>query len=96
MVLQRVLGRVRIYDEALSADSVRAIAVSSAPPLLCALTVAHGQLLLSWRGGVAPYQVQACVDLHKDTWQNLGGTRDVAEMIILPTAATEFYRVKLP
>jgi hypothetical protein len=90
------LDDVRIYDEALSAADVHGLALASAAPLVCALTVANDHLVLRWTGGLAPYQVQVRPDLNLGAWQDLGGTSEGREMILPPTNATEFYRIKLP
>jgi hypothetical protein len=69
------------------------IAVTAAPPIISTISVQAGSLLLSWSGGIAPYQVQATTDLLNPNWQIVGGTINGNSLSVTPTNDATFYRI---
>ena len=65
-----------------------------APPSILSTILANGtNLLLSWSGGIAPYQVQVSTDLTASVWINLGGVGSTNSVSITPSNAAAFYRI---
>lgn len=65
-----------------------------ASPLQANLTPQGNDLLLSWSGGVPPYQVEMSADLNGTNWVPLGGATTSTSLLITPSNAATFYRVK--
>jgi len=63
-------------------------------PVTMALTKQGGNLLLTWSGGVPPYQVQFSTNPASTGWQNLGAASDTTNLMVSPTNAGMFYRVQ--
>ena len=77
----------------LSNTATMNILVQGAPPIVTSLTVQTNQLLLSWSGGIGPYQVQQATDLGNLVWQNLGGLVSSNSVALSPTNDGAFFRV---
>jgi hypothetical protein len=51
-------------------------------------------MLLTWTGGLAPFQVQACSNLTSSVWGNIGATTSLRTATLAATPATQlFYRI---
>jgi hypothetical protein len=86
---------VRVTDSGnLFGDAALNIVVAPAPPILGAISAEGDQLVLSWSGGIAPYQVQRNADLSGTNWQNFGGPLSTNRLAITPSNAAEFYRIQ--
>jgi len=78
-----------------SAATMR-IAVAPAP-LSASLGFTQGtNLMLSWKGGQPPYQVQTAIALANPAWQDLGGSTTNTSLFLTPTNGGAFYRVQGP
>jgi hypothetical protein len=77
----------------LSNTATMSIPVEAAPAIVASLAAQPGQLLLSWAGGISPYQVQQATDLGNPVWQNISGSISTNSLALTPTNAAAFYRV---
>lgn len=85
---------VSVTDSAsLSNTATMNISVLAAPAMVSSFSFQAGGLLLSWSGGIAPYQVQAATNLANPDWQNVGGTISSNSLSIVPASDLMFYRV---
>ena len=69
------------------------INVSPAPPIISALSVQPGGLLLNWTGGIAPYQVQMTTNLASPNWENIGEPTSAGSLFLMPGNSATFYRI---
>jgi hypothetical protein len=69
------------------------IAVQAAPPIVASLAPQPGQLLLTWTGGISPYQVQQATNLDIPSWQNFGVPTSGNNLSLTPTNDAAFYRI---
>jgi len=53
-----------------------------------------GNLMLSWSGGVSPYELQTKTNLASPVWQNVGSLGSVTNLILSPTNTGMFYRIQ--
>jgi hypothetical protein len=90
------MDEVCIYRVALTPSDIRQLAMASAPPVRATINSAGDHLVLSWTGGVAPYQVQTKTNLASGTWLNENGPLSVNTMVIAPTNTTALYRIQCP
>ncbi len=67
--------------------------VLAAPTLTTSMTLQDENLLLSWSGGIAPYQVQIATNLAPIQWENLGSPTSGTSLLIAPTNTAAFYRI---
>jgi hypothetical protein len=67
--------------------------IVAAPPIVPTISFQPDGLLLSWSGGIAPFQVQATADLLNGPWQNVGGSINESSLSITPTNNAMFYRI---
>ena len=64
-------------------------------PLFASLSISQGtNLVLSWSGGLPPYQVQMANDLVYPAWQNIGGQITNSSLFLAPANAAAFYRIQ--
>jgi hypothetical protein len=77
----------------LSAGATMNITVSPTPPLTCAMVFQSSSLLLSWSGGIAPYQVQMATNLATPDWQPVGTVTSTTNLLVSPTNTAAFYRI---
>ena len=66
----------------------------SALPINGTLTRQNANLVLSWTGGVAPYQVQSTTNLASPVWQNVGGPTSGTNVILPAGNGGAFYRIQ--
>lgn len=77
----------------LSSFAFMSINVTAAAPLVLQITPQGTNLMLSWTGGVAPYQVMVASQLTQSGWQSLGSPTTATNMIVKPSSAGAFYQV---
>jgi uncharacterized repeat protein (TIGR03803 family) len=65
-----------------------------AEPIVETISTQGTNLLLGWSGGVAPYQVQATTNLAPTNWLNIGYPTNGTSLIISPTNAASYYRIR--
>jgi len=85
---------VRAIDSgSLSNSATMFINVNPAPPISAAMELQGTDVLLSWSGGIAPYEVQTTTDLAPPDWQSLGSVGVATNLVLTPSNAAAFYRV---
>lgn len=85
---------VRATDTSgLSTTATMNLIVLPAPGIILSAGVQGANLLLTWTGGITPYQVQVATNLLNPAWQNLGTPVSVNYLMVSPTNGTAFYRV---
>jgi hypothetical protein len=62
-------------------------------PITALVSPQGAEILLSWTGGDAPYQVQMTTNLVNPIWQNVGGIISTNNLTLLPTNDAAFYRI---
>jgi uncharacterized repeat protein (TIGR03803 family) len=86
---------VNVADSAgLSNNATMRINVTSAPPIVVQLTPQGSNLLLTWTGGIAPYQVKTATNLESAVWQNVGGPGNATNLLVVPSDAEAFYYIQ--
>jgi uncharacterized repeat protein (TIGR03803 family) len=66
----------------------------SAGEIVAQISQQGTNLLLSWTGGSAPYQVKVTTDLSSGVWQDLGGTINVTNLILSPSNVSAYYQIQ--
>jgi uncharacterized repeat protein (TIGR03803 family) len=85
---------VKITDSTtLSGFAVMSINVTAAQPLVLKISSQGSALVLSWTGGVPPYQIMTASQLHNSAWQNVGGPTTATNMTVMPSNEGAFYQV---
>lgn len=70
------------------------INVIAAPPIMSTLSPqADGSLLLSWTGGIAPYQVLSSTNLANPVWQTVVGPINSNSLFLNSSNDVMFYRI---
>lgn len=77
----------------LSATATLYIVVQPPQPIVASLAVQPGQLLLTWTGGISPFQVQQAANLENPVWQNFGAPTGGNSLALTPTNGAAFYRI---
>jgi len=77
----------------LSNTATMIIHVSPAPPLTATLRPQGADVLLSWSGGIAPYQLQMTTNLAGPAWMPVGPTVSFTNLLLNPSNAAAFYRI---
>jgi hypothetical protein len=77
----------------LSSSATMQITVVAAPPIDASVSAQGAQLLLSWTGGIPPYQVQTSTNLGDPSWQPFAGPISSNSLSLNPTNSAAFYRV---
>jgi hypothetical protein len=77
----------------LSGNATLNINVQVPSPLLSTIATTGTDLLLTWSGGIPPYQVQFSTDLTTSAWVNLGSPISATSLTVTPSNAAAFYRV---
>jgi hypothetical protein len=67
--------------------------VIPATPILASLSLQGTNLVLSWTGGIAPYQVQLSTDLGSLLWQPVGAPVNTNTLILSISNNPSFFRV---
>ena len=85
---------VRVTDPGGLFDSASMnIVVAAIPKITMAISPQANNLVLSWNGGVAPYQLQVATNLLNPSWDNVGGPIATNSLSITPTNWAAFYRI---
>lgn len=77
----------------LSSTGTLYITVIAAPPIVSTITNTSTNLLLSWTGGIAPYDVQSTTNLAPPNWQDVSGPISSNSFFLIPSNCVMFYRV---
>jgi hypothetical protein len=77
----------------LSATATMMITVTPAPPIIASMSLQDSNLLLSWSGGIGPYQVLMTTDLVNSAWIPVGSPITANSLLLSPTNASAFYRL---
>jgi hypothetical protein len=77
----------------LATEATLQIVVLPAAPIILQAHPKAESLLLSWSGGIPPYQVQQNTELDNPTWQNLGSPTFGNNLSVSPTNEAALYRV---
>ncbi len=77
---------------ALSATAAMNLIVTPAP-IVASVSLADTNLVLSWTGGTAPFQVQTATNLSSPAWQNLLGPLNTNTVTLSTNAPAMFYRI---
>jgi hypothetical protein len=86
---------VSVFDPSSLSDTANmTIFIQSAAPLVSGISFQGNDLLLSWSGGVGPYQVQTATNIDSPTWLNLGAPTNGDNLVISPTNDVSFYRIQ--
>src|SRR5262252_119190 len=75
----------------LSDTATMNILVLAPQPIVVGLAVQPGQSLLTWTGGIGPYQVQQATNLDSPVWQNFGAPTSDNSLSVMPTNSAAFY-----
>ena len=67
--------------------------VLPAPPIMSAIGLQGTNYVLSWTGGIAPYQVQLTTNISPTFWINIGAPTNGNSVIVAPTNSSSFYRI---
>jgi hypothetical protein len=74
-------------------NGVVTIVVLAALPIDTAITLQDASLLLSWSGGLSPYQVQMTTNLASPVWVSVGNSISGNSLCLPPTNNAAFYRI---
>jgi uncharacterized repeat protein (TIGR03803 family) len=86
---------VNVADfEGLSNNATMRIDVTPAAAIVAQISQQGANLLLSWTGGIAPYQVSMMTNLNGSVWQNVGSPANATSLLVSPTNAAAFYRIQ--
>ncbi len=69
------------------------ISVIPAPPIIATVSLQDTNLVLTWAGGLGPFQVQMTTDLSTPLWQNIGGPISTNTLFLSISNDAAFYRV---
>jgi hypothetical protein len=85
---------LRVTDSgSLSNTATMNILVQPGPPITATISPQGDDLMLSWTGGIPPYQVQTATHLPGAAWQNFGGPTSGTSLLITSTNNAAFYRL---
>ncbi len=85
---------VRVTDSgSLSNTATMNIAVLPGSPIAATISPQDGNLLLSWAGGLPPYQAQVTTNLSPVAWQDFGSATGGTSLLITPSNNAAFYRI---
>jgi len=77
----------------LSNSATMTILVTPAPAITATAGLQSTKFLLSWVGGIAPFQVQFTTNLASPNWQNFGAPISATNLTLSPSNDAGFYRV---
>jgi hypothetical protein len=69
------------------------ISVIPAPPIIAAVSLQDTNLVLTWSGGLGPFQVQMAADLSAPVWQNVGSLLATNTLSLSLSNDAAFYRI---
>jgi uncharacterized repeat protein (TIGR03803 family) len=79
--------------EGLSNSATMYILVS-VPGFVLQLVPQGPNLMLTWSGGIGPYQVELATNLNNPVWQNVGAPSSATNILLSPSNVCSFYRVQ--
>jgi len=77
----------------LSSSATMVVRVISGEPLVASLLPQGNDLLLSWSGGIPPFEVQMKADLSDLNWISLGNFSTNTSLLVTPSNVARFYRI---
>jgi hypothetical protein len=69
------------------------ITVIPAPPIIASVSLQDTNLVLTWTGGLSPYQVQMATNLSSPDWQNVGAPITTNNLFLSLSNDAAFYRI---
>jgi len=69
------------------------ITVIPAPPIIASVSLQDTNLVLTWTGGLSPYQVQMATNLSAPDWQNIGSPITTNNLSLSLSNDAAFYRI---
>jgi hypothetical protein len=85
---------VRAADPSgLSSNATLNVLVLAASPIIVGIVPQSPDMLLSWSGGIPPFQVQVATDLFSPDWQNWGIATAASNVLVAPSNAAGFFRI---
>jgi uncharacterized repeat protein (TIGR03803 family) len=85
---------VNVADfDGLSNNATLCINVTPATAIVAQISPQGANLMLSWTGGIAPYQVMMTTNLGSPVWQNIASPTATTNMVLLPGNAGAFYQI---
>ena len=86
---------VNVSDlDGLSNNATMYINVTPAAAIVVQISQQGSNVLLTWSGGAAPYQVKMTTDLNTSVWQNLGGPTSVTNLVLSASNVSSYYQVQ--
>jgi len=87
--------QVSATDSSGLADAATMILQVAAPaPTIATLSAQQTKLVLSWSGGIAPYEVMMATNLASPVWQPVQSSLAATNVTVSPTNPAAFYRVR--
>jgi hypothetical protein len=77
----------------LSDTATMSVSVLAAAPIISSIAGQTNQLVLTWTGGIGPYQVQQATHLDSPDWQDLGAPVSGTSVFLTPTNDAALYRI---
>ena len=77
-----------------SCSATMYISVVTSPWITATIVRQGGNLWLTWTGRTPPYQVQMAGAINGGAWVNIGGPVSTNTMLLSPTAAAAYYRIR--
>jgi uncharacterized repeat protein (TIGR03803 family) len=78
----------------LSSSGVMTINVMPASAIVAQLSPDGTNLMLSWTGGIAPYQVMMTTNLNSFLWQSIGSPMTTNKMVVFPDKIGALYQIR--
>jgi uncharacterized repeat protein (TIGR03803 family) len=86
---------VNVSDlDGLSNNATMYINVTPAAAIVVQISPQGSNLMLTWTGGIAPYQVKVTTDLNSPVWQNLGSPASVTNLVLSPSNVSAYYQIQ--
>lgn len=79
--------------DGLSVSAAMNLNVVAAPPIKASVSPEGTNLLLSWTGGIAPYQVEMATHLTNPAWQAISAPLTGSNLLLVPSNSAAFYRI---
>jgi hypothetical protein len=86
---------VNVADyEGLSTNATMYINVLPGLPIKAQLIPQGSNLMLTWTGGIGPYQVNITTNLNSGVWRTLKGPMSETNMLLVPSNANAYYQIR--
>ncbi len=66
----------------------------AAAPIVVQISQQGTNVVLSWSGGSASYQVKTTTDLNNPVWQNIGGPAIATNLLLSPSNVSSYYQIE--